>query len=220
LKYARPYIKRYWAFEHKKALGLSFIVFAVVYSIGLMFTTILSSFFLVNMVNLFAMILLLFILAAVVIIGSFINAHNKSIRLMNKEEHTKHSKHVGAFFILMVLGSLAFMLPMLLNVYPGQLMLLFSTGGVLLLLYIFLLLLFDYRYYEIAVASIFLWVVFVFTVFFVAPIYYSNAPLFEAVSLLIASVTLVTVFAISGMVMLHSAANEFLSDFKIRNKVE
>ncbi|MGC8710548.1 MAG: hypothetical protein ACP5RF_02990 [Candidatus Micrarchaeia archaeon] len=219
MKYARPYVKRYWIFEHKKALGLSFIVFAVVYSIGLMFTTILNSFFLVNITNIFTMALLLFILAALVIIGSLVNAHNKSTHIMSKEEHAKHSKHVGIFFILMILGSIGFLLPLIFDVYPGSLLLLFSAGGILLLLYAFLILIFDYKFYEIAIASIFLWAIFIFSVFFVAPIYYLNAPLFEAISLLVSSVTLVTVFAVSGIVMLHSAANEFLNDFKIRNKI-
>jgi len=75
MKYARPYIKKYWVFEHKKALGLSFLMFSATYSVGLAFFLILNAFFIPNIYTISVVVFLLFILLAFVIIGSVVNAH-------------------------------------------------------------------------------------------------------------------------------------------------
>ncbi len=210
MKYARQSVKDYWVFEHKKALGLSFLIFSASYSIGITFLLIINYFFLPNLFTAFTVVLLLFLIAALVMVGGFINAHNKVVKIMTPKEHRAHSKHVGIFLILFFIGLLLCMVPLIFYVYPGDIMFLLSIGGVLLLLYIIAAFIFNYKYYELAFASIFMWAVFVVSVFLITPIYFSNAALFEVISFLITSVTIVTVFGISGIMLLASSAEEIV----------
>ncbi len=211
VKYVRPKVRSYWVFEHKKALGVSFLIFAVSYSIGLSFLMIFNTFFTPNLVAIFSMVVLLIVLAAVVMIGSFVNAHNKVTKIMTLKERRIHSKHVGVFLILFFVGFIFSMIPLIFYTYPGEIMFLLSIGGILLLFYIMAALLFNYKYYELAFASIFLWSIFVITVFLVTPLYFSNPMLFQVISFLITSVTIVTVFGISGIMLLSSSAEEIIT---------
>ncbi|MGC9099330.1 MAG: hypothetical protein ACP5HW_02160 [Candidatus Micrarchaeia archaeon] len=219
MKYARPIIKKYWVFEHKKALGLSFLVFAVSYSIGLSFFLIINSFFIPNPFIELAVILILLILASLVVIGSFVNAHAKVVRLMNQKEHIAHSRSVAIFMIFFFVGLLLCLLPLIFYTYPGEMFFLLSIGGILMLLYIAIFLVFDYKYYELAFASILIWAVFVAGVFLVTPIYFSNPPVFNVISLFITSIAIVTVLGISGVVLLQSSADELLKELKITKKL-
>ena len=212
MKYARPYIKKYWVFEHKKALGLSFLMFSATYSVGLAFFLILNAFFIPSIYTTFVVVFLLFVLLAFVIIGSIINAHNKVSKLMNANERRAHSKHVGIFLILFIIGLVLCVIPLVFFIYPGMIMFLLTIGGVLLLLYIILMFVFDYKFYELAFASIFIWSVYVVSAFLIAPIYFSNHPLFNVISLFITSITIITVFAISGIMLLQSSFDEIIKD--------
>ena len=212
MKYARAHIKRYWVFEHKKALGLSFLMFSATYSVGLAFFLILNTFFIPNIYTTFVVVFLLFILLAFVIIGSVVNAHNKVSKLMNPNERRAHSKHVGIFLILFIMGLILCIIPLVFFIYPGMIMFLLTIGGILLLLYIILMFVFDYKFYELALASIFIWSIYVISAFLIAPIYFLNHPLFNVISLFITSITIITVFAISGIMLLQSSFDEIIKD--------
>ncbi|MGC8662712.1 MAG: hypothetical protein ACP5RT_02925 [Candidatus Micrarchaeia archaeon] len=217
MKYARSAIKNYWVFEHKKALGLSLLVFTVSYSIGLAFFLITNFFFIPNLFTELAVALILFLLASIVAIGGFVNAHIKVSRLMNAKEHKAHSRNVGIFALLFFVGFIICLLPIILYSEIWELLLLLTIGGVLMLLFVAIFFVFGYKYYELAFASMLLWAVFVASELLIAPIFFSNKLLFYTFSLLIASIAILAVIGISGIVLLQSSTDEILKILPERN---
>jgi len=215
VRHARPYIRRYWAFMNRRAIGMSMAIFGILLSIGVIFTLVLDQFFIQNAVGLLVLWLVLFIMIILVALASIIKTHVEVAKLMNKEEYDVHSKNIAIFLLAMGFGSLAFVLPMLIISSEAALVVLFSTGGILFLLYVLLALVFGHKYHEIGFASVFIWAVFIAGVFMLTkPYIYNNPPLFETLAFLISTVAIVVVFSITGLVMVHNASNEFLKELE------
>ncbi len=220
MKYARPHVKRFWAFQNRRALGVSFLSFAIIFGIGVVFTVILNQFFIANPANLFFAWVFLLVLASIIMIVSLGRAHVHTANFMNKAERTEHSKHVGRFLIVMAIGIIIFMLPVVFIPLASSLAMLFSIGGILMVLYLATSLIFNHRYHEIAIASLLIWASFLLALFVIGPQYYANPPLFEAVSFLVASTVVVVIFSMTGMAMLVHSSNEFISEFRQVYKIK
>lgn len=220
MKYARTHVKRFWAFQNRRALGISFLIFSIIFSIGIVFTVILDQFFVVNQANLFLAWIFLIVVASVVMTASLGAAHTRTASVMNKEERREHSKHVGRFLIVMVAGIVLFMLPVALIPAASSLTMLFSIGGILMVLYLTTSLIFKHRYHEVAIASLLIWVSFLLALISIGPEYYLNPPFFAYFSFLIASVVVIVIFAMMGLVMLISSSNEFISEFRQVYKIK
>ncbi len=220
MKYARAHIKRYWAFQNRRALGISFLSFGVMFGISVIFAVLFNQLFIVNPVSLFLVWILLLALAAIVMIVSLSLAHVHVANVMNDLEKMEHSKHVGWFLIVMFFAVFFFMLPIIFIPEATSLLILFSIGGILMVFYLATSLIFDHRYHEIAMASLLIWASFLLAFFTMWPQYYANPPLFESASFLVASTAIVVVFSMTGMAMLVHSSNEFVNEFKKIYKIK
>jgi len=220
LRYSRQHIRKYWAFQNRRLFGFSFIVFAAMYSIAMLSTFVFTQLFLISPVKILLLWIVIFLVGTFAIVGGAINAHLNTVRIMNEAEYIRHSKNVGYLMIAMVVASLLFTLPILVFSNLAMLMLLFTIGGILFILYFMLFLIFGHHYHEIALSALFMWIVFVIGILFMGKMYYSNILAFQVLSLLLSSATIITVFSIMGLGMLYGASNEFVKEFKTVYKVK
>lgn len=220
MRHARPHIQKFWRFQNRRTIGLILALVGMVYAIGLVFTVILNQYFVINFYNIVTMWAILFFIAVLTVVGSVAESHKKIAKLLNYQEHMKHSKNIGLFIVVLVFGTVAFTLPVILFPQQASLWILFSVGGVLMLLYVLLGVIFGYGYHEVGFASAFIWMAFLIGVFSLSQIYYQNKPLFDSLAFLITSITIITVFSITGIFMLHRASNEFIEEFRTVNKIK
>lgn len=219
MRQAREHVRKFWAVQNRKVLGLLLVMFAAIYSIGFVFTNLLSQNFALNMTNILMMWAVLLAIGIALVFGVVSRKHLITTKLMNAKEHQMHSTNIGIFLIAITLGAILFALPVTLVPADASLMMLFSLGGILLLLYTFLNTVFGHSYYEIGFASLILWLVFVIGAISLASTAYTNPPLFQSLSFIIASITIITVFAVTGAAMLYNAAGSFHEEFKKVNKI-
>ncbi|MCL4411482.1 hypothetical protein M1329_00910 [Candidatus Marsarchaeota archaeon] len=220
MKYAREHVKRYWIFAYRRALGVSMVTFAIALAIGIMFTGLLSPSFTSHPMIEFAFWGLLIIVAALMLIMSFANAHRSSVRLMNELESRKHSKYMAAWVLAILVGIAVFVMPVVfINSFIAPLMFLLSFGGILWVLYISVTLLFRHSYKELAYGATALLVVFVVVLGAITATM-SNAALYAseqgnmAAMLFITVATLVLVFGFTGMLMMFNSSKEFVTEFE------
>lgn len=212
-------MQKYWASQNRQVMGLILIMFAVIYSVGFVFTTLLVQDFALNIMNVETMWAVLLAIGIAVVVGTVSRKHIINARLMNSKEHNIHSRNIGIFLIAITIGAILFALPVTLVPADASLMMLFSLGGILLLLYTFLNTIFGHSYYEIGLASLAMWGVFVIGAISLAPTAYSNLLLFQSLSFLIASVTIIIVFSMTGLSMLYRSASDFHQEFRQVNKI-
>jgi len=192
----------------------------IIYSIGLVFTVILNQFFMVNPYNIIIMWLILFLIIILTVIGSVVGAHRRTAKLLNYSENMKHSKNISLFLITFVFGTILFILPVTLMPAQAELWILFSIGGILMLIYVMIGVIFGYSYHAVGVAALLIWIVFLIGSISLSNIYYQNAPMFASLAFLMTSITIITVFSITGVFMLYRASTEFLAEFKKINKIK
>ncbi len=218
MKYAREHIKRYWVFEYRRALGVSLITFAIALAVGIVFTVLMSNMALPNPIDNMMFWALLVIFTSLVLVSSFANAHILSVKYMNIEEHIQHTKYVGGWLTILVLGAIAFMLPIIFfnNIYE-PIMLTFGFGGIFWVLYLSVRFLFKYSYYEIAIGGTALWAVALLSALSVMATNASSAAA-SSFTLFISIISLIIVTGFIGMSLMVNASNEFAHEFKIINK--
>ncbi len=192
----------------------------IIYSIGLVFTVILNQYFVINVYNIITMWGVLFIIAILAVIGSIADSHKKTAKLLNYKEHMKHSKNISLFLIALVFGAILLIMPIILIPAQAGLWVLFSVGGILMLIYVLIGVIFGYGYHEVGFAALFIWLAFLIGAFSLSRIYYQNTPVFDSLAFLLTSITIITVFSITGVFMLHRASEEFLEEFKKINKIK
>ncbi|MDE1825348.1 MAG: hypothetical protein KGH61_01730 [Candidatus Micrarchaeota archaeon] len=214
MKYAREHVRKFWMVQNMRTLGMLMVMFSVLYSIGFIFTTLLDRGFVGALDNVLIMWGIIFALLAAMIIGSIVIKHRQTTLLMNKLEHSRHSKNIGIFLIAIVAGAVLFSLPATLFPQQATLIILFSLGGIMLLVYLALALVFGHGYVEVGAAAFFLWAVFIIGVFTIGQMSYSNPPLFNALSLIVSTTAIVIVFAMTGVLILYRASGEFLPEFR------
>jgi hypothetical protein len=214
LRQAREHVRKFWMVQNMRTMGMLMVMFSVLYSIGFIFTTMLDRGFVGAIDSVLIMWGVIFALLAAMIIGSIVIKHRQTTLLMNRLEHSRHSKNIGMFLIALVAGALLFSLPATLFPQQATLIILFSLGGILLLVYLALAMVFGQGYIEVGAAAFFLWAVFILGVFTLGQTSYTNPPLFNALSLIVSTTAIVIVFAVTGVLMLYRASGEFLGEFK------
>ncbi|MEM4071979.1 MAG: hypothetical protein QXL63_01380 [Candidatus Micrarchaeaceae archaeon] len=160
---------------------------------------------------------IMFVSALIVIIGSIVNAHVRTTSIMNELEHRSHAKYLGKLLITMVLFTILFLIPMILFSSMSSLILLFTTGGILMALYVSLSAMFEHRYIEIAVAASTIFLVFLIGFILLMPVYFSNYQEFNFSAFILSSVTIIVVLAVVGLNMLYRAADTVVDEFHKTN---
>ena len=220
MKYAREHVKRYWIFAYRRALGVSMLTFAIALALGIMFTDLLSGSFGSHPAVEFTFWGLLIIVATLMLIMSFANAHRSSIRLMNRLETQSHSKYMATWIFAILVGIVVFTMPILfINSFIAPLMFLLSFGGILWVLYISVTLLFRHSYKELAYGATALLTVFIvvlaaITLTMSNTALYTNEQADMAAMLFITVSTLVLVFGFTGMLMMFNSSKEFIAEFE------
>ncbi|MDE1846297.1 MAG: hypothetical protein KGH53_03395 [Candidatus Micrarchaeota archaeon] len=220
MRQAREHVRKFWVMQNRRVLGLLFVMFAFIYSVGFVFTTLMAQNFMLNLTNIMLMWAILLAVGIGLVFGTVSRKHLVTTRLMNPKEHQGHSRNIGIFLIAITIGAILFALPVTLVPADASLMMLFSLGGILLLLYTFLNTIFGHSYYEIGFASLALWLVFVVAALSLASTAYANPPLFQSLSFIVASITIITIFALTGAAMLYHTAGSFHDEFKKVNKIK
>jgi hypothetical protein len=208
--YARPHVKRYWVFAFRRAIGASMIMFGIALAIGLAFTSVFSGQITNSLTANLVFWSVLMLITVLVLLASLLSAHKSSIRFLNEEEHIAHSKYFGIWLISLVVGAVAFTLPILFfNSQIGPLILLFSFGGVYWVVYISIGLLFRHLYHELAIGGLASWIMFVIGVLGASSV--SSAT--TIYSLFISSTSLIIISSVIGLAMMYNSSKEFESEF-------
>ena len=196
----------------QRNIGVSMLSFASMLSIGTAFTNLIG-----NTLNNGALIELIFwdiliVIATLVLTISFTGAHISSTKLMNEKEHTAHSKHIGAWLAVLVVGAIVSVVPMLFfNSSMALIVFMFSFGGMLWIMYLSVYILFKHAYHEIAIAAVTLWIAFAISFEGVSSLV-SGTPI-GSYAMFISTVVVITVSGTTGMAMLFNASREFMGDF-------
>ncbi len=162
MDYVRTHIKRYWGIAYRRTLGLALITLAIVLSMGLTFNILRSVLAVSSYLDYLSFWLFLIFIAVITVASSFFHSHITSVRFMSDIEHKSHSRYMAIWMVSIVLGIVAFILPLLFvraNVEP--LVLLFTLGGVLWILYISVMSIFKHSYGELAIGGAAFWIMFI-----------------------------------------------------------
>ncbi len=218
MDYAREHIKRYWIFSYRRAIGISMVTFAMALAVGMVFTALISTLPNANPIVEFAFWMLLILITSLTLIFSFMNAHASSIKFMDQMEHMKHSKYVGIWLTSIVLGALIFLFPLFFVTNAIEpLIFLFSFGGILLVMYLSVGLIFKHTYNELAFGAVALWIIFIVSIIATTEGAATlNVPLsaYLSVNLFISISSLIVVFAFIGLMLLFNSTKEFVTDFE------
>ncbi len=219
MDYVRSHIKRYWGLVYRRTLGIVFITLAIMLSIGLTFSVLRSTLAVNNYLNYLEFWIFLVVLAAAIISSSFFRSHILSVRFMNDVEHSSHSKYMAAWIISMVIGIIVFALPLLfVRISLEPLVLLFSLGGVLIVLYTTVLLIFKHSYGELAIGGAAFWLTFI-----VGLIQLSSPGLTYVASsnfaLYFAAMSISVISGFTGLALIINSSRDALGEFMLSNEM-
>ncbi|MEM0154512.1 MAG: hypothetical protein QW814_01605 [Methanothrix sp.] len=216
MNYAREHIKRYWVFAYRRALGISMFTFAIALAVGMLFTSMLSNIFFLSPIAAVLFWAVLIIITILTLTVSFFDAHISTIKFMNMEERHTHSKYVGIWIFSLVIGALVFILPAIFSQDYGvePIILLFSFGGILWVLYVSVRTLFKHSYFEIAYGASVLWIIFVIGIAFVSGTTGGLNTSQSVAITFISMASLIVVFASMGITMMFKSTKEFVVDFE------
>ncbi|MDE1762146.1 MAG: hypothetical protein KGH78_03050 [Candidatus Micrarchaeota archaeon] len=220
MRHAREHVRKFWVVYNRRLIGLLMILIATFYSVGFIFSTLLVQNFTNNALSIMFMWGVLLTMVIVIAIGGVATHHITTVKIMNPKEHSVHSRNIGAFMIILAIGAILFALPVSLMPPEASLMVLFSVGGIMLVLYAGLTAIFGNHYPELGVAAFIFWIMFILAVLFLLPQMAQSPGQFQVLSLIVASVTMVVVFAVIGSVMMYSSSEGFLAEFKKVNRIK
>ena len=161
MDYVREHVKKYWGVVYRRTLGVAFITFAVAIAMGLTFTILTRALAITGLTTYLVFWAIIAIIAISVLLANFYGAHVSSVNFMSEEEHRTHSKHMARWMIAIVAGVSAFFAPLPFTPIDLEpIVLLFSIGGVFLVLYASITLIFKHKYGELAIGGAAYWVVF------------------------------------------------------------
>jgi uncharacterized integral membrane protein len=147
MDYIRDHVKRYWGMAYRKTIGVSLITFAIVLAVGLTFTLVTQEFATASYVTYIIFWALLLLIAIFVLLSNLYTSQVSSVRLMHEDEHKVYSTRTGWLMIAIVVGVVAFlMLLFFVPPYVEAVTLLFISGGVFLILYVCIRILFKQKY--------------------------------------------------------------------------
>ncbi len=218
--YLRPNVRRIWFLQNRRLIGFTMATFGITYGIGLVFTALMSSFLVNNLFDILLMWGMLFAVTLAAVILNIVQSHVSITNGMTEQEHAKHSGNVAVFFAAMAFGSVLFALPLVFAPAEASLFVLFSIGGIMLLAYILISGIFGHSYHELGFAALIIWAAFLASFLFILPNYGVNNTAFQWQSLVVSAMTLITVFSVTGIFMLHKASSEYLSLLNVSGREE
>lgn len=214
MHYAREHIKRYWDFAYRRALGISMMTFAIALAVGVTFSTLLGSLAIVDYGVQLIFWMVLIAITSIVFLVNFAHAHASTVKFMNEQEHRQHTKYTGLWLIVLVIGAIAFTMPVLFfSSFMEPLMLLFGFGGVFWVLYFSVYMLFKHHYPEVAISALIFWIMFGVGVASVST-GALNAATYTAFALFLSVMTLIVVSGFTGISLLSNASRELIKNFK------
>ena len=148
---------------YRKTIGVSLITSSMVLAIAFTFVVFTQKFAATNYVTYLIFLVLLLLIAMFILLSNFFTAHVSSVKFMREEEHKEHSKRMGLWMITIVLGVTAFLMPLFFVApYVEPVALLITLGGVFLLLYVSIFLLFRQYYNELIIGTVGFWFMLIF----------------------------------------------------------
>lgn len=190
--------------------------FAIALAVGMLFTSMLSNIFFLSPLAAVLFWAVLIVITILTLTVSFFDAHVSTIKFMNMEERHTHSKYTGIWIFSLVLGALVFILPAIFSQDYGvePVILLFSFGGILWVLYASVRALFKHSYFEIAYGASVLWIIFVIGIAFVSGVSGGLSSSQSIAVTFISMASLIVVFASMGITMMFKSTKEFVVDFE------
>lgn len=159
MDYVRAHIKKYASIAFRRTLGLGFVILCVLLAMAVTFASLTSTLAISNFYDFLVFWLILVGISLIVFLTTTVRAHTHVIRYMNEEEHAQHSKYVGLWLIAVVLGVVLFLIPLLFSSsYIEPITLLFSFGGICLILFFTVMVIFKHKFGELAIGGAAFWV--------------------------------------------------------------
>lgn len=167
MRYAREHIGTMFSYSYKRAIATALFFFAFSLALGLFVTALLSGAIISGYVFALAVWFALGILTGVILVIALVNAHHKTSGLMTEKEYSVHSKHLNAWISGIIVGTLAFAMPLpfLGSGYMGPLFLMLTFAGVLVVLYLCFGLIFSHWFNELILCAVLLLIIFAIALF-------------------------------------------------------
>ena len=215
MDYVRDHIKRYWGIAYRRTFGIALIALAVVLAMGISFSALIGTVVISNYSSFIYFWLLLILIAVITIIASFFRSHVTSVKFMSEAEHKSHSKYMAIWMISVVLGVVAFLLPLL---FVGSgiepLILLFTLGGVFWILYFSVRFIFKHYYSELVIGAVAFWVMFAFGLYQFNNSLQSSYATTSNFAVYFAAMTITVVCGFVGLALIINSSRESLAEFR------
>lgn len=216
MEYAREHIGVAFSYNYKRAMAVSLLVFSLALAVGLTVVALLRVAIISGYMFAFAVWIALGVLTGAILVIATVNAHHKTSRLMTEKEYSVHSKHLGAWVSGLIVGLLAFAIPLeFLNTsgYTGPLYLMLTFGGVLVVLYLCMGLVFNHWFHELLFGAVLLLVIFsialfAFDSYAVTLIAAQNYDVYWIYAYLIAVISLICVAGGTGVALSLNSSGE------------
>ncbi len=213
MDYVREHIRKYWGIKYRHTLGIAFASFAIAMAIGISFTLLTSRLATTDYLGYLVFWGLLIAMTAVIFIMNFSAAHTGSVEYMNESEHRQHSKRMGLWLLSIVLGVVAFALPLVfISSFVEPLMLLFSLGCLVWILYFSTFLLFRHSFGELAIGAAAFWIMFSFGLYVMGNAAFGAASL-ALFSIYLSSMTMVIVSGVVGLALIINSSRDSFAEF-------
>ncbi len=214
MDYARKHIKKYWGMAYRRTLGIALITISIVLALGLTFTVLRGALAISNYTDYLVFGLVLAVIGIVTFLSSFMHSHVSTVKYMNEEEHRSHSKYMAVWMISIVVGIVAFLIPLFfVRSYIEPVALLFSFGGFFWVLYATVVLIFKHSYGELAIGGTAFWAMFIFGIFTLN----SNTQLpmtaLSNFALYFAAMSITVISGFVGLALIINASRESLREF-------
>jgi len=212
MDYARGHIRTYWGVAYRRTIGLALVAIAIVLSMGLTFTILRAALAVGGFASYLFFWLLLIFLAVVTVSISFLHSHVSSVKFMNDFEHKMHSKYTAIWLISLVIGIVVFMIPLLLtkpSIEP--IVLLFTLGGILLVLYTSIKVIFKHSYWELVIGGGTFWIMFLFGLFQVNH-YALSQTASSNFALYFAAMSITIIAGFTGLAMILNSSRESIRE--------
>lgn len=218
MDYLREHVKRYWGMAYRRTLGISLITSSMVLVIGLIFNILTQSIANANYFTFLIFWTILVLIALFVSLSNFFTAHVSSVKLMHEEEYKSHSKRMALWMISIVVGVIVLLTPLFLVAsYLKPIYLLFAFGGILLVLYASIALIFKHDYKELIIGAAACWFMLILGLMLINNTQF-NIQTIANFNLYFAVMSIMIIFSFTGIAMLFNSANE--SNIEFMNMVK
>ena len=218
MDYLREHVKRYWGMAYRRTLGISLVTASMVLVIGIIFNILTQNAINANYLTFLIFWTILVLVALFVALSSFFTAHVSSVKLMDEEEYAGNSRRMALWMISLVAGVILFLVPIFfVTSYFKPIYILFAFGGILLVLYTSIAVIFKHSYRELVIGTGACWFMLILGI-----IQLSNTQLdiqtIANFNLYFAVMSIMIISTFIGIALLFNSANE--SNIEFMNMVK